>query len=1011
MTRTAFADRHRDRLSAWLKQLSDSEGTVVAVSRKAPRLIELGVRENLVDRSLLERVTTEFALPFIKHPPVAFTVADDVVIFGTTLTGVVTAATDMFPGVPVSAAPLLGSYPPILSERGNARTAKGGVGEATPFVDAEVGAFALLDKPYDIEHPVVYCDLAALETPEQISIALGELGARFGCQVYETPRRLITREGHEEIHHAWTYLAPVTETEHDRAQFRKLRCYLDLPRRRVAMTAISPRTGTVAELASSAAALPKPLGGIWAHVSQVARADPNDLDDRRRRRSLVALANWLLELDELRATIDDVALHLGMSLGGVSPLFVSQFDLGLLMGPEWSAEFQPEVNSWLRQAPIAHQLEFHVGASIGPRPDSTIPREFRRSHDDDLTTFLADPRSHQEVLNAELKALQVGVELPSRELWRTDPYRLDFGVHLRYLEHLVEQQIPFSYGLLHRALDSLIDSGAAVPRYLPDRIGQEEVWFRAFRAGEAEPDIKPDFVIRAMAALSEATHLALLPEVVTEKYFVLLVDHLGWFLTPEYSLTTAVFRDWHLLGARPAINTSGGREWLMDWAQRKRIVRRIEVRQGTGVSRKYTPLYPPGSHFWPHSTMTPETLTKLEHVAVWVGEAHQANGLGTGFLTAIASLESDWAYEQSMLAELDGWLHHPNGAPYVINILGRVASGESTLADSDTTLRFLASWTAQAGEKKQLRAKMPGYLAEADKLWPRSSQGPASDVWAELQDVVRSRALLRGTNTSGVEQLTVVAGRFTSLLRNVLSAWGFDDPRAVPVSKSAEKLSKTLHGSSQFRPEEVTEIDGLLAGITADADRTQVVECLRITAALLGNVIGSAVRGRSVRLLVLDRAFVASFRSVMHQKPVQRGFAFEDWLNDLFQIHGVAVRSQFVRATENGTRLEQVDGAIQIDFRLFLVEAKWRQDPLSKDDIANHLLGVEQRAEVGGIVIAVNGFEKSAIEAARDLLARRIEILVTVDELLAVIESGQDLSEYLRYRVRRAQLDRDPCAP
>jgi restriction system protein len=65
------------------------------------------------------------------------------------------------------------------------------------------------------------------------------------------------------------------------------------------------------------------------------------------------------------------------------------------------------------------------------------------------------------------------------------------------------------------------------------------------------------------------------------------------------------------------------------------------------------------------------------------------------------------------------------------------------------------------------------------------------------------------------------------------------------------------------------------------------------------------------------------------QDPHQRGKALEGVLNRLFETEHILVREAFeVRDDETGGTIEQVDGAIEIDGQVYLVEMKWWSQPL-----------------------------------------------------------------------------------
>ena len=97
--------------------------------------------------------------------------------------------------------------------------------------------------------------------------------------------------------------------------------------------------------------------------------------------------------------------------------------------------------------------------------------------------------------------------------------------------------------------------------------------------------------------------------------------------------------------------------------------------------------------------------------------------------------------------------------------------------------------------------------------------------------------------------------------------------------------------------------------------------------------------------------------------PQRRGKALEAVLNDFFKLGGIAVAEAFERKSETGEGvLEQIDGVVALDGKLFLVEMKWWREPLGPGEIGRHLVGVFTRGDVGGLCISASGFTPAAID-------------------------------------------------
>ncbi len=142
--------------------------------------------------------------------------------------------------------------------------------------------------------------------------------------------------------------------------------------------------------------------------------------------------------------------------------------------------------------------------------------------------------------------------------------------------------------------------------------------------------------------------------------------------------------------------------------------------------------------------------------------------------------------------------------------------------------------------------------------------------------------------------------------------------------------------------------------------------------------------------------------------PRQRGKALESALNHLFQLEGIAVREAFTVRAESGGIGEQIDGAVELNARLYLVEMKWIQGPVDKALISEHLVRLFARADCGGIVIAANGYTQPAIDECRNALRDRTVILCRLEEIVATLQADGSISELLKGRIDRAILDREP---
>jgi len=127
----------------------------------------------------------------------------------------------------------------------------------------------------------------------------------------------------------------------------------------------------------------------------------------------------------------------------------------------------------------------------------------------------------------------------------------------------------------------------------------------------------------------------------------------------------------------------------------------------------------------------------------------------------------------------------------------------------------------------------------------------------------------------------------------------------------------------------------------------------------------------------------------------ERGVQFEEFLRKLFALHDLEPRGAFSIAGE------QTDGSIRVDSQLFLVEARWREEPTSPDDIRSFRGKVEEKLDnTLGIFVSMSYFTDEAIKRAAVPPAK--VILVDGQDLAPVMQGLIDLVEMLRRKIRRA---------
>jgi hypothetical protein len=147
----------------------------------------------------------------------------------------------------------------------------------------------------------------------------------------------------------------------------------------------------------------------------------------------------------------------------------------------------------------------------------------------------------------------------------------------------------------------------------------------------------------------------------------------------------------------------------------------------------------------------------------------------------------------------------------------------------------------------------------------------------------------------------------------------------------------------------------------------------------------------------------------MEDKPHARGKELERVLNDLFRAFGVLVREDFKRRDlDTHEVLEQVDGVIEFDGALYLVEMKWLKEPVGVAQFAPHVMRLFNRANTRGIFISASEFTTPVVTECAGFLNQRTMFLCSLKEIVLLLQRQSDLVAFLKAKSQAAMLDKNP---
>lgn len=170
------------------------------------------------------------------------------------------------------------------------------------------------------------------------------------------------------------------------------------------------------------------------------------------------------------------------------------------------------------------------------------------------------------------------------------------------------------------------------------------------------------------------------------------------------------------------------------------------------------------------------------------------------------------------------------------------------------------------------------------------------------------------------------------------------------------------------------------------------------------------MRRTQERLRAIEETKTEFFALFGETDPNKRGKALETVLNRLFKVYSISVSEAFTLTGDAGEGvIEQIDGVIELDGHLYFVELKWWNAPLGVPQISQHLVRIYHRAQARAIVISASEYTAPAIATCKEALVNgKVVTLCTLQELVALLDAGRDLREFLRSKVNTTIVEKNP---
>lgn len=150
--------------------------------------------------------------------------------------------------------------------------------------------------------------------------------------------------------------------------------------------------------------------------------------------------------------------------------------------------------------------------------------------------------------------------------------------------------------------------------------------------------------------------------------------------------------------------------------------------------------------------------------------------------------------------------------------------------------------------------------------------------------------------------------------------------------------------------------------------------------------------------VTLDRPKILALKQrligISALEPQPRGYAFETWLRDIFNVFGLEAREPF------RIRGEQIDGSFLLQGETYLMEAKWQSAPTGAADLHAFHGKLEQKAVwARGLFVSNSGFTEDGLAAFG-----RGKRMICMDglDLFETLDRDLPLNHVLERKARRA---------
>lgn len=491
------------KLESWYGKLMAQDAIIIAIARKAPRLLSYCKLKFPDLYNPTVKVISDIAIPFVNWREIdkRCVVIDEAIYHGTTfekvldvLTKVINDENTEVKGMPLVITQDALNAPKILEslvEGWNLIDSD----KCNFFIDTIISKFFDLGKPYDIEYPLFYLSLSKNkyskeELDESIETVLKLMAADDEEKSSKKPiffKNKNYRREDGQTFSAFTYCTDYIYDEYQEAikpDFSKLRIFHTDDS--ICIASIAPHTINIKNLETSNNMFVGKMGEVWNLILNTAK-DINGKEDKnvehQTQKSLVIFANYLLSANHFIRFKRKLERLFAAVLGYDVDFYLKTEDIQLLAGTE-NAEYVRDLLMALKSFEDIY-TPFKESNTI----DSLIPLMYKKDFLMQLTLDnMFDKKTVGSIISNVFSDLHWMVEVKSRRQPRSAYDRLEFGESLSSIGELCTGLLPEQSTArnIHKNIDMRIDRGSMVPDYVCVNDAFNTYWKRMFRSGENE---------------------------------------------------------------------------------------------------------------------------------------------------------------------------------------------------------------------------------------------------------------------------------------------------------------------------------------------------------------------------------------------------------------------------------------------------------------------------------------------------------------------------------------------